>query len=281
MPVWKRLLRATLITVLVLALLVVFGGGALVLYSMEQNKTVHVSHYTVTDDKIPASFEGKRIVLLGDLHNNDFGDQLPMCVREQQPDIILIVGDWISRYDTDITPALEAAKALTAIAPVYYTAGNHEAWAPMWADLCQGLADCGVHILNSSTVLWMENGEAVQLIGMFDTEYSTHIVRDAAPLIEPELYSIFMLHRPEYGPEAASFGFDLMLSGHTHGGQIRLPLIGAVYAPNQGWFPEYDVGKFEVDGMDLIVTQGLGVSGLMRVLAPPEAVVITLDSPSV
>ncbi len=278
MPSSKRVWKILMIAVAILAVLAMIGGMWLVLYSREQNKTIHVAEYTLTNDKIPASFEGKRIVLLGDLHNKDFGDTLPQCVREQHPDVIVIVGDWISAPDTNITAAVEAAKALAAIAPVYFTAGNHEAWAPLWAELCQGLSDCGVHILNGSTVLWMENGEAVQLIGMFDTEFSTHIIRDAAPLIEPELYSIFLFHRPEYAEEAAEFGFDVMLSGHTHGGQVRLPLIGSIYAPNQGWFPQYDVGKFTVNGMDMIVTQGLGESGFMRILTPPEAVVITLDS---
>jgi len=265
----------------VLIVLVAASAIALYLYSVEQNKTIQVTPYTVTDEKIPASFEGKRIVHLSDLHNKDFNGELARCVKAQQPDIILITGDWISRRDTDITAAKQEARELVDIAPTYFVAGNHEAWAPLWSELSEALAECGVYILSNESVLWEEEGEAIQLLGMFDTEFSTHIIRDAGPFAREDLYTVFLFHRPEYVEQAAEFEFDLMLSGHTHGGQMRLPLIGSVYAPNQGWFPKYDVGRFEVDDLTMIVTQGLGEATAMRILTPPEVVVVTLDSPHV
>ncbi len=277
----RRVLKVTAIVLAILLVVSVIGGVSLYAYSVEQNKTIRVSPYTVTHNAIPAAFDGMRLVHLSDLHNKDFGEDLTACVRAQNPDIIVITGDWISRETEDIAPAVRTAEALVTIAPVYYVAGNHEAWAPRWAELCKALLTCGVNILENSAVHLHRGDDTIQLIGMFDTEFSTHIWRDVAPFHDDSLFSVFLLHRPEYAPEAASFGFDLMLSGHTHGGQIRLPLIGAVYAPNQGFFPQYDVGQFEVDGMTLIVSQGLGESASVRILTPPEVVVITLDSPHV
>ncbi len=275
----RRWLKALCIVMAVVVLLGGIGTVLLVRYSKKQNETILVTSYTVTHEQIPKAFDGKKIVHLTDLHNNDFGDQLTQKVIAAKPDIIVITGDWIGYADTDITPAKEQLKALVGIAPIYYVAGNHEAVSPKWAELYNRLVRCGVTVMESHAVLWEEDGEAVQLVGMFDPEFSMHLWRDMAPLVEKDRYTIFLSHRPEYAEEAVEYGADLILSGHTHGGQIRLPWIGSVYAPDQGWFPKYDVGCFTEDEATLIVSQGLGESVYMRILCPPEMVVITLDAP--
>lgn len=272
----SRAKRICLIAFAVVAALCVAFAAGLVIYSVQQNKTIRVSEYVVSHDDIPVTFDGKRIVQLSDLHNADFGGELTALVRSLAPDILVITGDWISKDDTDISVAKEQAKALVGIAPIYYVAGNHEARSSLWAELNTYLRDIGITVLDGEAVLWEENGETVQLVGIFDPEYSTHLWRDFAPLVQEDRYTVLLFHRPEYLEEAAQFGADLILSGHTHGGQIRLPLIGALYAPNQGLFPTYDVGRFETDDTTMIVSEGLGVSAYMRILAPPEVVVVTL-----
>ncbi len=273
-----RIRKQILTVAICLAVAAVLFAVGLVLYSVQQNKTIIVSEYTIAHKQIPASFNGKRIVQLTDLHNHDFGDDLTQRVQSLSPDVLVITGDWIGMNDTDITVAKAQATALVEIAPTYYVPGNHEAVSPVFGELRTHLEAVGVTVLGNTTVHLEQDGEAIQLAGMFDQEFSTHLWRDFAPLVEHELYTVLLLHRPEYFEEATGFGADLILSGHTHGGQIRLPLIGAVFAPNQGWFPRYDVGRFDSGESTLIVGQGLGESVYMRILTPPEIVVVNLKS---
>lgn len=272
---WKVLLIATAI----MCTLAVLAAVVLYVYSVKQNQTIGVTRYTVSHEDIPAAFEGKRIVQLTDLHNKDFGDELTALVAAQSPDIIVITGDWIGYEDTDITPAKAQATALVGIAPTYYVTGNHEARSLLCDELLRHLESVGVTLLRNETTLWEENGESIQLIGTDDPEFSAHLFRDFAPMVNSDAYTVLLYHRPEYLDDAVGFGADLIFAGHTHGGQIRLPLIGAVYAPNQGFFPTYDVGRFDKDGATMILSQGLGESVYMRILTPPEIVVVTLDSP--
>lgn len=272
----RRWVRVVLIVCVVTALITALFVGTLVAVSVHQNRTILVTSYTVTHDDIPDSFKGKRIVHLTDLHNHDFGDQLTTLVKAQDPDILVITGDWIGYVDTDITVAKKQLSALVGIAPIYYVTGNHEAWSPLYEELYDHLLACGVTVLHTGGVMWTIGEDSVQILGMDDPELSAHLWRDVAPFVEEDRYSILLFHRPEYMEEAASYGADLILSGHTHGGQIRLPLIGAVYAPDQRWFPTYTVGRYDIDDTTMIVSQGLGESVAMRILTPPEIVVVTL-----
>ena len=273
----RRKRRVLYVCIALIAAVAVFTA-TLFIYSAEQNKTVIISEYTVEHDDIPAAFDGKRIVHLTDLHNKDLGGKLEELVAAQHPDIIVITGDWIGMMDEDITPAKEQVTGLAAIAPLYFVTGNHEKESPRWQELQAHLLSCGVTVLENKAVDWTIGGDTVQLIGVFDPEFSTHLWREFAPLVREEQYTVLLYHRPEYLEKAAEFDADLILSGHTHGGQIRLPLIGAVFAPNQGWFPKYDVGRFDIDDTTMIVGQGLGESVYFRILTPPEIVTVTLKT---
>ena len=262
----------------VLFAMAVVYAAVLGIYSAYQNKTLHIREYVVEHKDIPAAFDGKRIVHLTDLHNKDFGGELEALVAAQHPDIIAITGDWIGRLDEDITPAKEQVSALVKIAPTYFVTGNHERYTPLWDELKAHLHSCGVTVLESTSVDWQIGSDTVQLIGLSDPDFGPRLWREFAPLVQEEKYTVFLYHHPEFFEEAAQYHADLILSGHTHGGQIRLPLIGAVFAPDQKWFPRYDVGRFDTDGTTMIIGQGLGQSAYFRILTPPEIVTITLKA---
>lgn len=268
--------RKILAVVLAVVLLIVtVFAVSLVWYSHEQNKTILVTSYTVSNRQIPAAFDGKRIVHLTDLHSKDFGDQLTEKVKEQYPDIIVITGDWINCYDDDHEVALRQAAALVEIAPVYYVPGNHEVISLVYEELFAKLRKIGFTVLENEAVDWVIGEERVQLVGVLDPEFGMSVRRDFAPNVDEERYSIVLHHRPDYFEEMSQYGADLLLCGHTHGGQIRLPFVGAVYGL------KYDVGRHDCEDSTMILSQGLGESAAMRILTPPEMVVVTLDSPYV
>jgi len=271
----KKILTAAGVSVAVV--LIVFVT-VLAVYSAWQNKTVHITAYTVEHEDIPKAFDGKRIVHLTDLHNKDYGGELQELVAAQNPDIIVITGDWIGMMDEDLTPAKEQVRPLVDIAPVYFVPGNHERYSERWPQMQECLTACGVTVMENIALNWEQDGQAIQLIGVFDSEFGYHLHTKLAPLVQEEMFSLLLYHRPERFPQAAELGVDLLLCGHTHGGQIRLPWIGAIFAPDQGWFPKYDVGRFEMDGSTMLVGQGLGESVYFRILTPPEIVVVTLKT---
>ena len=268
--------RKILAVVLAVVFLVVsVFAVVLIWYSHEQNKTILVTSYTVSNRQIPAAFDGKRIVHLTDLHSKDFGESLTDLVKEQYPDIIVITGDWINCDDDDHDVAVRQAAALVEIAPVYYVPGNHEVISLVYEEFFAKLRKIGFTVLENEAVNWTIGEDRIQLVGVLDPEFGMDLRRDFAPNVREELYSVALYHRPDQFEEMAQYGADLLLCGHTHGGQIRLPLVGAVYCS------KYDVGRFEYDDSTMILSQGLGESSAMRILTPPEMVVITLDSPYV
>ncbi|MBQ9414844.1 MAG: metallophosphoesterase [Clostridia bacterium] len=278
----KRKKRWPKWVVLTLAVLLIGYTAAVLIISYEQNQTIVLTEYQIENSKIPASFDGRRIVQLSDLHAKDWGDQLVEKVIEAAPDIIVITGDWIDCYHDNIAPAQAYLPRLAAVAPIYYVAGNHEAYSKRARDLYDTLQSAGVTVLENKAVPWTIGAESVNLIGIFDPEFSTHIFRDLPPLVKEEQYNILLYHRPEKISECAQYGADLVIAGHAHGGQICFPLFGALYAPNQGLFPTYVKGVYHEGQMDEVVSVGLGESGSfpLRLLDPPEIVTIVLKTES-
>ncbi len=273
----KRKKRFLYVCIALVTAVAVFAA-VLCIYSSFQNKTVIITEYTVEHRDIPAAFDGKRIVHLTDLHNKDFDGELEALVAAQNPDIIVITGDWMGMLDEDLFPAKRQATALVDIAPVYFVAGNHEYYTTRWEELKAHLQSAGVTILQNETVDWRIGEEAVQLVGVFGPDFNGVPDPYFASLVREDAFSVVLHHHPEYYERAVDYHVDLMFSGHTHGGQIRLPFIGALFAPDQRWFPTYDVGRFDTDGTTMIVSQGLGESVYMRILTPPEIVTVTLKS---
>lgn len=246
------------------------------------NETLMTRRYQVTSPKLSGQ-EPIRVVVLSDLHNHVYGaDQSPLVERiaALAPDIICLVGD----IADDILPIRGTELLLSGIAglaPCYYVTGNHEYWGN-WPPMLETIAAHGVTILRGEGKSVTVRGQQVNLWGLDDPYYTRP--GDYGPLLIPfaeipkDEYNILLCHRPDPIGLISEYGFDLVLSGHAHGGQVRIPgLVNGLYAPDQGWFPAYAGGLYRVAETDLVVSRGLSYyDELPRIFNPPEVVLVAL-----
>ena len=278
---WKRLiiLSACLAAVLSVAGWIVWGNTAL-----------ELNTYTVLAEDLPEVFDGYRIAHISDLHNTQIGDnneKLLETIRKAEPDIIAITGDLIDFRNTNIEIALHFAEEAMKIAPCYYVTGNHEARIPEYDDLKSGLTGLGIVVLEDERLEIQRLGEKIAVIGVNDPSFETnYLFGDAAAALRLKLqectdedtYTVLLSHRPELLETYAQCGVDLVLSGHAHGGQVRIPFVGGLVAPNQGLFPKYDAGMFIKENTTMIVSRGIGNSIIpIRVNNRPEVILIELS----
>jgi len=247
------------------------------------NTALQLTSITVVSDALPQEADGLRIAHISDLHNTEFGkgnEKLLAMLAEAEPDLIAITGDLIDSRRTNPDVALDFAAAATAIAPCYYVAGNHESRIADYPRLQEGLEAAGVTVLDNKSVSL--NG--ITLLGVRDPAFSGDVSTDR-PVMQQALseldttgFTVLLSHRPELFDIYASFPIELTLSGHAHGGQFRLPLVGGILAPGQGLFPAYDAGLYHLGQSAMVVSRGLGNSLFpFRVNNRPEIVLITLQ----
>ena len=274
-------------TILIVSVLVILGLG---IWTLWGNTALEVNEYEIMSDKIPEAFTGFRIAQVSDLHNKDFGEgygQLLTLLSEINPDIIVVTGDLIDSRQTDLDVALEFAWQAGKIARVYYVSGNHEARVPEYEDLKTGLVKAGVVILENQKVEITREGESITLMGIDDPSFqedylfgdSESVARQAIENLQNESdgYTVILSHRPELFDLYVETEIDLVFSGHAHGGQFRLPFVGGLVAPNQGFFPKYDAGQFNEENTTMIVSRGVGNSIIpIRFNNRPEIVLVTL-----
>ena len=256
------------------------------------NTALVTTELSVKSEKLPAAFDGFRLVQVSDLHNASFGEgnaELLERVEQAQPDCIALTGDLVDSRHTDVDAALSFASEAAKIAPTYYVTGNHEARLEEWEKLLTGLEEVGVTILQNESILLEREGQSIAFSGVEDPSFHDDpLLHDTEGIWERNLeslspeegrYTILLSHRPEYFAFYEKLGFDLVLAGHAHGGQFRLPGIGGLWAPGQGLFPEYDAGLYQQGGTAMAVSRGLGNSLFpFRVNNQPEIVSITLQA---
>ena len=254
------------------------------------NTNIEITEYYVTSSRIPDSFDGFEIAQISDLHNAEFGDEnkdILELLSQIKPDVIVLTGDLIDSRHTDMDIALDFAGKAAQIAPVYYVTGNHEARIPEYEQLKMGLEDLGVTVLENQKVQITKDGESITLIGIQDPSFRTDylfgdaesVSRQAITSLQNESdgFTVLLSHRPELFELYVDTGVDLVFSGHAHGGQFRLPVVGGLVAPNQGFFPKYDAGQFIEENTTMIVSRGVGNSIIpFRINNPPEIVVVEL-----
>lgn len=283
----KRLTKKAQIVLCTLTALLL----VLAVWTIWGNSALTVSTVVVTTDSVPAVFSGFRIAQVSDLHNAEFGEnnaRLLELLSESGPDIIVITGDLVDSGHTDIDIAIRFAEEAARIAPVYYVTGNHEARLSQYDRLRNGLEAAGVSMLEDRAVELERDGEKITLAGLSDPDFTVRgdIFGEIPAMVSTKLesladtessYTILLSHRPELFESYASSGIDLVLSGHAHGGQFRLPFIGGLVAPNQGLFPKYDAGVYMESSTQMVVSRGIGNSIIpVRFNNRPEIVIVEL-----
>lgn len=255
-----------------------------VLLGLDDQLTVRT--YRRSSEKLTGAV---RLVLLSDLHSCDYGEgqgELLDLVAAQEPDLVLLAGDWVDDEVSRLDPAraYTAARALAERWPTYYVTGNHEFWSGQVETIRKELEGCGVISLAGETETVTVRGQALQLCGVDDlaageSAWSAQLAA-VSSAGEDGLFRVLLSHRPERAEDYVGRGFDLVLSGHAHGGQWRIPgILNGLMAPDQGLLPRYAGGAYGLeDGATLIVSRGLAREStrVPRLYNPPEVVVIDL-----
>lgn len=261
---------------------------ALLIWLLWANSSPAATQVAVASGALPEAFEGFKIAHVSDLHNAVFGrenEKLLSLIRAAEPDIIAITGDLIDSRHTDIDSALSFVEAAAEIAPVYYVTGNHESRLD-FDEIEPRLIAAGARVLRNEAEDIGRGGERIRLAGIDDPSFirtgGTAEERAAAELEQlgdgGGTFTVLLAHRPELVEVYAEHGAGLVLSGHAHGGQVRLPLLGGLYAPGQGLLPEYDSGLYSLGETQMVVSRGLGNSvAPLRVNNRPELVIVTLS----
>lgn len=242
----------------------------LVIWGVYCDNTIAITNYCVNNTKNDARL---KFVVITDLHNKEYGEKnadLAELVKEQNPDFIAVCGDMVNRADPDTTKMKDVLEKLSKIAPTYCCLGNHERdnAAKFGTDFKSETNSTGAVLLDNEYIKFTKNGKSVLIGGMSDYPYYEFYTPDddvpSRTLWEEfaekakNNFTILLHHQPEYiAEDAKKTDIDLIVCGHTHGGQIQLPFIGGVIAPNQGLFPKYDKGEFDLDGTKMIVCAGL------------------------
>lgn len=264
----------------------------LVLFVYKQNNDIKVNNISYTNNRIPESFDNYNIIQISDLHNKQFGKghfKILKKIEMLEPNIILITGDIIDRRRYNLDVALEFVKGAKKIAPVYYVPGNHEAWSFKYLEISEALTAAGVTVLNNQQVEISKNNQVINIMGLMDAAFDTDenydylnlekFKENLAKFSFPKNFSVLLSHRPEIFNLYVNSEIDLVFSGHAHGGQFRLPFIGSLFAPNQGFFPKYTQGMYTEKKTSMVVSRGLGNSLIpLRLFNKPEIVKVTLRS---
>lgn len=256
-----------------------------------ENHCLDVCHVTVRNALLPASFAGYRILHISDLHAARFGFRQKKLIRQLRmsaADGIVITGDLIDRCRTTkehLKPVQQLIEQAVKLAPVYYVPGNHEAVSSVYPYLKQLLLDQGVQVLENSKLELSRNAQTISLVGLKDKKFYPYeperFLQNLHNLMQSveTPFSILLSHRPEYFAAYAQEQVSLAFCGHAHGGQIVVPGLGGLYAPDQGILPSYTDGAYEQQGCTMIVSRGLGNSRApQRINNHPQLIVVTLQN---
>lgn len=268
------------------SLLFLFFVLAFVFYGYTENRSLEVDHLTISVSELPETLNGLIIVHLSDIHfpnNRIEPERLIAETKKAQPDFIFLTGDLIHRTaDIEKTPLTELVSALTDIAPTYSVSGNHEVSSDQLEEWNTIMIQNGVVLLEDEVDHTIIAGEDIAIAGLEDW----HMTTDFETSSSDSALTLLLAHRPEhfesYATANPQLQPDLTFSGHAHGGQIRLPFIGALFAPGQGFFPEYTSGIYankQTPHQQLVVSRGIGNSLFpLRINNKPHFVIVTLTN---
>ncbi len=264
------------------------------LFTLYDNFRLDVDHVTFVSEKISESFNGYKIAHISDYHSRKskiVNDKIIETLNTEKPDIIVITGDLIDCRSVDTATAIEFARKLVGITDVYFVSGNHEGnylIADQWGYMAfmESLRATGVNVLSNETVtIQGADGSVVYLHGIddpyltkdwIDIELATDGMCNG--LVLGDGFNILLAHHPEQLPVYSKYGFDLVFSGHAHGGQITLFGIG-LFAPDQDSLPDYTSGVYKEGNTTLVLSRGIGYSLVpLRFFCAPHLIITELNS---
>lgn len=260
----------------------VLSLAAIVVAHKALDTSIHIQKYELNSRKIRNKI---RIVFLSDLHNNKFGEQQKCLIEqiaEQKPDVILLGGD-IYDYVGDVHQSTVLLSWLGKHYPTYFVTGNHELRMDHLEGFKRLIREMNIEVLEGDSDELVIGDTHVKIHGVDDAKDKRQFkkqLKHVGKSLKQKDFNILLSHRPEQVERYEEYPFDLVLSGHAHGGQWRLPgLINGLYSPQQGFFPEYAGGEYELNnGSTMIVSRGLMVQNqrFPRIFNPPEIVVVDL-----
>lgn len=265
----------------------------LIIFLYYSNNYISVSQYSIESRKIPAKFDGYKIIQISDLHNKVFpfnNNSLVNIIKNENPDAVFITGDFTDSRKLGEDKAMLLINKIKTIAPIYYVTGNNEAYSGHFSSLEKKLLSSGVIVLRNNSVSVKRGEDKIFISGIDDPSFNTSKYRvdynnpatakeEIEKIKKEGSYNILLSHRPELFQLYADEKIDLVFTGHAHGGQIILPILGGLIAPNQGFFPKYYKGIYSDTNTSMVVSRGLGNSTApVRLFNLPELVIVKLES---
>lgn len=261
---------------------------------------IDITEYTISNNKIPDNFNDFKIVQLSDFHSEgykDTTDEIIEKVKKISPDIIVMTGDMVSWEVKNIENVEKLISSLVNVAPIVHIDGNHEHLAEILSEgrykaFIEWMKSLGVTIIKNSYVEVKKGDEAINLYGVdlpldlatgiYASEFQIedNYVKKTLPEADTDKFNILLAHTPLFAKRYNKWGADLVLSGHMHGGIIRIPFIEVgLFSPEKTIFPKYDAGKFKIKNTTMIVNRGVAASSLnLRIFNNPEITVIKLKN---
>ncbi len=264
----------------------------LIVFFFWQNNSILVSNHSYKSDKLPQDFNGFKILHISDFHNKSFGKNQAYIlnkIKGLSPDIIVITGDLVDRRRFDLDTSLIFVEGALSLAPIYYVPGNHEAWSGKYDLVSRELKNLGVYVLENEKLQVTKGTSSIEILGLMDPGFHKSSYIDKADAFVPlknslallrddKVFQVLLSHRPELLDLYSEANIDIIFAGHAHGGQFRLPFIGGLVAPDQGFFPKYTEGSHIKGNSTLYISRGLGNSIVpIRIFNRPELILLTFE----
>lgn len=252
------------------------------------NNALMTTELVVSVDQLPQELQDLKIVHLSDLHGKGFGHKqkkLVDIIQKANPDLIFITGDLIDSRIYHEEEAMELIEQIVKLAPVYYVIGNHEIASGKFVGLEKRLKEAEVIVLRTEKRAIKKGTSQINIIGIDDylnfgskSKFSKELEKLIPPQTEGH-FTVLLSHRPELFTLYSKYNIDLVFSGHAHGGQVRLPVIGGIFVPHQGLFPKYTQGIYQEGKTSMVLSRGLGNTSVapVRIFNRPEVVVVRLQ----
>jgi len=281
-----RILKITALIILILIVLTFLGFFV----NEKINETVFVTRYTFEHKEIPQEFDGSKILVISDLHEADFSKQIVEHIKKEKPDFVAMLGDMVQLPDTSFDKTLEVVNECVKMnVPVYAVSGNHDRQCGEYDNIIDHMWAADAYMLENGSVKFEKGGQSILLAGIKDPRHD-EVTAEKYKIIrgnieyelskEDDMFTILLSHRADMYPEIKDTGVDLILSGHLHGGIVRLPFVGGIIGRDgkESLFPDYEYGVIkEGDSATMIVSGGCDKNPLKkRYFNPPEVLLITL-----